>query len=130
MADEVILNAGQSTAIEVPFTGNPQPEVKWTFNGGKFTDARRIKSETIFNMTSMTMAKAQRGDAGKYEVALSNPHGSSKCTITVIVLGEWIYSQIFVDDNLEFCHHRQCIFLKYFTHYDIQGLNLYALLLT
>jgi hypothetical protein len=88
MNDEVILNAGQSTAIEVPFTGNPQPEVKWTFNGGKFTDARRIKTETIFNMTSMTMAKAQRGDAGKYQVALSNEHGQGTVTIKINVIGE------------------------------------------
>jgi hypothetical protein len=88
MSDELILNAGQSTAIEVPFTGNPQPQVKWTFNGGKFTDPRRIKTETIFNMTSLTLAKAQRGDAGSYQVALVNPHGTATCTVKVIVLGK------------------------------------------
>jgi hypothetical protein len=82
------LKTGQSTAIEVPFTGNPQPQVKWTFNGGKFTDPRRIKTETIFNMTSLTLAKAQRGDAGSYQVALSNEHGQGKVTIKINVIGE------------------------------------------
>ena len=90
MSDERILNAGQSAAVEVPFTGCPQPEAKWTFNGCKFTDPKRIKTETIVNMTSMTLAKAKRGEAGIYEVALKNDHGSAKCTVKVIVLGKWV----------------------------------------
>ena len=86
VSEELILNAGQSTAIEVPFTGNPQPKITWTFNGGKYTDSRRIKDETIFNMTSLTMAKVIRKDGGKYNVAMENPYGNANVTINVIVL--------------------------------------------
>ena len=84
----MILRAGQSHVVEIPYSANPQPKVTWTFNGGKFTDARRIKDETIITMTSLTMAKVQRGDSGKYKVEMQNEFGKGSFTVKVIVLGE------------------------------------------
>ena len=89
LEDSMTLKAGQSTAIEIPFSGNPQPKVTWTFNGGKFTDAKRIKDETIYGMTSLVLTKVIRKDAGKYTVTMANEFGKASFTITINVLGKF-----------------------------------------
>ena len=83
--------AGQSKAMEVPFTANPQPKVQWTYNGSKLPDAKRFKEETIANMTCVRMSKVKRGDAGDYKVKLENKHGDNNFTVKVIVLGKLVY---------------------------------------
>lgn len=89
MAEKTItLRVGQSTAVEIPFCASPQPKVTWTYNGGKLPDPKRIKTDTINNMTSMTMAKVIRKDSGKYAVAMENELGKCDLVITVIVLGQ------------------------------------------
>ena len=85
--DELVLRAGSSTAIEIPFSANPMPKVKWTFNNGAFTDTRRFKDETIIGMTSLTMAKVLRKDSGKYAVTMENKFGKASLTIKVTVIG-------------------------------------------
>lgn len=90
LEDTLTLKTGQSTAIEIPFSGNPQPKVKWTFNGGKYTDPKRIKDETIYNMTSLTLAKVKRKDAGKYSVTLENEYGQATISVNINVLGNLI----------------------------------------
>jgi len=82
------LPVGSSTAVEVPFAASPQPKVTWTFNGGKLPDPKRFKTDTITAMTSLTMAKLVRKDAGKYTVALENEHGKCELAITLVVLGK------------------------------------------
>ena len=64
--DSITLKTNTSAIIEVPFTGSPLPEVSWRFNGGKFSDSRRIKEETIRGMTSLTISRADRKDSGDY----------------------------------------------------------------
>lgn len=87
MEDTLILKAGQSTAIEVPFSGFPQPDVKWSFNDAKLPDAKRIKTETIIGMSALTMAKVIRKDSGNYKITVTNEHGQCSFTVKVIVLG-------------------------------------------
>jgi len=86
--DKIILKAGTSTAIEIPFAGVPQPSAKWSFKGGKLPDAKRFKVDTIANMTSMTMSKVVRSDSGKYTVELQSDLGKAKVDIEVVVLGK------------------------------------------
>ena len=88
MKDTITLNLGASTAIEVPFTANPQPKVTWTYNGGSLPDAKRFKSQTITCMTSMTMSKVILTDAGDYKVALENENGQATFSVKLIVLGK------------------------------------------
>ena len=94
MEDTLILNAGQSSVIEVPFSGCPQPKVTWTYNGGNLPDKKRTKTETIRNMSALTLSKVIRKDAGNYTIALSNDHGKMEMTVKLIVRG--IY-------KLDFC---------------------------
>lgn len=85
--DNIILKAGSAKVIEIPFNAHPMPEVKWKFNGGSFSDARRIKSETIYGMTSLTMAKVQRKDSGEYKLNVENKYGKATHTIKITVIG-------------------------------------------
>lgn len=84
----LVLKAGSAAAVEVPISGCPQPKATWTYKGGKLPDARRFKVDSIQNMSSITMAKVARPDAGKYTLTLENPHGKATFDIGVIVFGE------------------------------------------
>lgn len=84
------INAGKSAIIEVPFTGNPQPKVIWEFNGQQLPDPTRIKEETIYNMTALTISRAKGSDAGTYSVALENPNGRAMFSVKVKVIGKLI----------------------------------------
>jgi len=85
-SDKLILKAGTSAVIEIPFVGSPLPEAKWQFKGGKLPDPKRFKVDTIVNMTSISMAKVVRADGGKYSVDLKNEFGKASVTIEVVVL--------------------------------------------
>jgi len=85
--DKVILKAGTSTSLEIPFQGSPRPSANWSFKGGKLPDAKRFKVDTIANMTSLTLTKVIRSDSGKYSVELQSDLGKAKVDIEVVVLG-------------------------------------------
>ncbi|GFO38541.1 titin, partial [Plakobranchus ocellatus] len=84
--ETVVLNAGQSTAFEIPFTGNPQPKVTWTFKSGPLPDAKRMEAETIYNMTTVRLGHVIRADSGDYTVKLENTNGVAEITINMLVL--------------------------------------------
>ena len=91
MKDTLTLNAGSSTALEIPFTANPLPKVTWTYNGGSLPDKKRFNSQTITCMTSLTMAKVVLKDAGDYTVTMENENGQATFTTKLIVLGELVH---------------------------------------
>ncbi|KAH9498303.1 hypothetical protein Btru_006488 [Bulinus truncatus] len=84
--ETVVLHAGQSTAFEIPFTGNPQPKVTWTFMDGPLPDAKRMEAETIYNMTTIRLGHVIRKDSGNYTVKLENTNGIAEITIKLLVL--------------------------------------------
>lgn len=63
------------------------PEVKWDYNGGQFTDDKRITVQTIRGMTALTISRSQRQDAGEYNLSIKNSVGDISLTVTVLVLG-------------------------------------------
>ena len=85
--DKIILKAGASTVIQIPFAGCPQPIADWKYKGGKLPDVKRFKADSIVNSTSLSMAKVVRSDAGKYSVDLKNDFGSATFNIELVVLG-------------------------------------------
>ena len=84
----MILRAGTSAVLELPFTASPQPEVSWKFKGGRLPDSRRFKEDTIIGMTSLSMKQVTKTDAGEYTLALENPFGKATFSIKLIVLGK------------------------------------------
>lgn len=85
--EEVVLKAGQSMAFEIPFKGNPQPKVTWTYNDEPLPQEKRIESETIYNMTTLRLGKVKRSDTGNYTLTLENSAGKVSITIKLTVLG-------------------------------------------
>ena len=90
-SEALVLKAGQSAAVEVPFCA-PQPRVRWNFEGLTLHESRRIQLDTVYNMTSLTITKAEKSDAGTYSLHLDNPFGSARLDVKVIVLGKYSFS--------------------------------------
>ena len=90
MSDTLRIHSGSSHVIEVPFTAHPQPEVTWSHNNKTtFPDARRFRSETVSGLTSLTLSKVVREDAGKVKVELKNEYGACSYEVKVIVVGKF-----------------------------------------
>lgn len=88
----ITLKRGQSTAVEVPFKGNPQPTVTWSYNDNQeLPDKKRMEVQTIRNMTTCRLGKVVRTDAGQYTLKLENNVGKATLTITLNVLGTAVY---------------------------------------
>ncbi len=84
--DTILLKTNKSVILEVPFTGSPQPDVTWDFNGGHLPDPKRTFAETIYNHTSFTISRAKTTDAGNYNLTLSNPSGKVTMQVKVKVI--------------------------------------------
>ena len=82
------LHAGKSTAIEVPFTAAPQPSVTWKWNGQPLPDPSRTTAHTLDNLTSLTLNRVQRSDAGTYNLVLENNAGKATFAVKVKVIGQ------------------------------------------
>jgi hypothetical protein len=54
-------------------------------------DSRRFKEDIIVNMTSLSLSKVIRSDAGEYSVTLKNTFGSATWSIKLIVIGRNIF---------------------------------------
>ena len=89
VSERMTLRAGASAVLELPFTASPQPEVSWTYKGGRLPDSRRFKEDTINNMTSLSMGKVVAKDAGDFTVTLKNAHGQCSFTVKLTVLGKY-----------------------------------------
>ena len=87
-SDDLIIQCNKSAIIEIPFTGSPQPKVVWKYNNKSLPDFTRITSETIYNMTALTISRSKRTDTGSYSLSLENKHGSATITIRVQVIGK------------------------------------------
>lgn len=81
------MKEGESTAIEVPFTANPQPEVRWTHNKNPVKPSKRLTLDSIRNMTSLCIGRVENEDAGNYVLTLENPYGKVSITVKIVVLG-------------------------------------------
>ena len=92
--EPLVLRTGTSAAVEVPFAGSPQPKVTWMVGGQPLRDVRRVRVETIYNLTTLVISRAERSDAGTYTLTLENQLGSSNLTVQVSVLGTTFHSFI------------------------------------
>jgi len=86
--EPLVLRAGTSAAVEVPFSGSPQPKVTWMVGAQPLRDVRRVRVETIYNLTTLVISRAERSDAGTYTLSLDNQLGTSHLSVQVIVLGK------------------------------------------
>ena len=85
--DKLVLKAGASAVIKIPFSASPQPIVVWKYKGGHLPDARRFRKETVAGMTSLSMSKVTKKDAGDYSMVLQNQLGKATFSIKLVVQG-------------------------------------------
>jgi len=85
--DKITLKAQSSAVLEIPFQASPQATVEWKYNGGRLPDSRRFKEDVAVGLTSLSMAKIVKTDAGDYTLTLQNTHGKATFKIKLIVLG-------------------------------------------
>uniref|UniRef100_A0A8C9KUX9 Titin n=1 Tax=Serinus canaria TaxID=9135 RepID=A0A8C9KUX9_SERCA len=84
MRKTLIVKAGGSFTMTVPFRGKPVPNVTWNKPD---TDLRtRASIDTSSNCTSLTIEKATRNDSGKYTLTLQNILNTTTLTLMVKVL--------------------------------------------
>jgi hypothetical protein len=87
--DVIIMKTNSSKIIEVPFVASPMPKVTWAYNDGKIPDTKRITEQTIRGMTSLTISRAVRTDAGDYTLKIENKFGTVNLSVKVKVLGKF-----------------------------------------
>uniref|UniRef100_A0A670HYW5 Titin n=1 Tax=Podarcis muralis TaxID=64176 RepID=A0A670HYW5_PODMU len=84
MRKTLVVKAGGSFTMTVPFRGKPIPNVMWSKPD---TDLRtRASIDTSDNRTSITVEKATRNDSGKYTLTLQNIVSTATLTLVVKVL--------------------------------------------
>uniref|UniRef100_A0A672TFS1 Titin n=1 Tax=Strigops habroptila TaxID=2489341 RepID=A0A672TFS1_STRHB len=84
MRKTLIVKAGGSFTMTVPFRGKPVPNVTWNKPD---TDLRiRASIDTSDSCTSLTIEKATRNDSGKYTLTLQNVLNTATLTLIVKVL--------------------------------------------
>uniref|UniRef100_A0A672NW57 Titin n=1 Tax=Sinocyclocheilus grahami TaxID=75366 RepID=A0A672NW57_SINGR len=80
----IVVRAGGSVRINVPFKGRPIPDIKWTKDEGELSEKTVL--EKSLNFTQLSIDSCDRRDSGKYTVTLQNSSGSVSEFVAVKVL--------------------------------------------
>ena len=80
----VVVRAGGSMRINIPFRGRPVPEINWSKDEGDLPSKTQIERGADYTQLSIDIC--DRNDAGKYILALENSAGSKSAFVSVRVL--------------------------------------------
>ena len=83
---DIVVMAGETFNLRVPYTGSPTPHAEWTFNNKPLINDDRVSSEVNAEFTILLNKKARRDDSGKYTLKLSNKEGSDSASCRVLVV--------------------------------------------
>ncbi|XP_070200689.1 twitchin-like isoform X4 [Littorina saxatilis] len=83
---EIFVKEGENINLEIPYDGAPLPRAQWSKNGEALNEAN-LDTETVPKLTTLRIPGAKRGDAGQYELTLSNDAGTAKVPIKITVMG-------------------------------------------
>nr|XP_006823012.1 PREDICTED: titin-like [Saccoglossus kowalevskii] len=84
--DTLILKAGTTFRIDVPYKASPIPTIKWSKDGVPLQSSWRIRLESTEDHTAITVKDTDRSDGGHYTLHLTNEAGSDTANINVQVL--------------------------------------------
>ena len=80
----IVVRAGGSVRMNIPFKGRPTPEICWSKDEGNLPEKAQI--EKGLNYTQLSIDLCDRNDAGKYTLSLENSSGSVSEYVVVKVL--------------------------------------------
>uniref|UniRef100_A0A663MB66 Titin n=1 Tax=Athene cunicularia TaxID=194338 RepID=A0A663MB66_ATHCN len=80
----IVVRAGGSARIHIPFRGRPTPDITWSREEGEFTE--KVQIDKGINYTQLSIDNCDRNDAAKYILKLENSSGSKSAFVTVKVL--------------------------------------------
>ena len=79
------IKEGTSTEFNAGYSGNPQPEVSWFYNGNKLEESERVKITTTQTNSCLHMEDCTLEMDGVYECRIENKLGSDKTKASLIV---------------------------------------------
>uniref|UniRef100_A0A8C4S4S7 Titin n=1 Tax=Erpetoichthys calabaricus TaxID=27687 RepID=A0A8C4S4S7_ERPCA len=77
----IVVRAGGSVKISIPFKGRPAPEISWSKDEGDLPEKAQI--EKALNFTQLSIDSCDRNDAGKYTLKLENSSGVKSAFVIV-----------------------------------------------
>ncbi|XP_076471204.1 twitchin-like [Babylonia areolata] len=83
-AKDIRVRAGEPINLELGISGTPDPTVEWLKDGVPV--GNRAQTQTDGKSTRLNVAKAERGDTGRYTIRVENPHGHDSADVNIIVL--------------------------------------------
>ena len=81
---DIRVKAGKNVELEVPISGEPPPNKKWTVDGMPAPDRWVITNEDY--KTHLSIKNAERKDSGQLMLTATNINGTDTATITLTVL--------------------------------------------
>ncbi|XP_032837334.1 myosin-binding protein C, cardiac-type-like isoform X4 [Petromyzon marinus] len=83
----IVVIAGNKLRLDVPVTGDPEPTVTWYKEGEVMASGEgRVMVRSYTGGSALTLQGAERGDGGRYAIAVDNPAGVDSADITITVL--------------------------------------------
>uniref|UniRef100_A0A0N5AQN4 non-specific serine/threonine protein kinase n=1 Tax=Syphacia muris TaxID=451379 RepID=A0A0N5AQN4_9BILA len=84
--EEIRVRAGTDFQLNIPVSGEPPPEVTWSFKGEPVESSDRMKVDNIPYKTKFNVKRALRSDTGTYLITATNESGTDKAEVKVVVL--------------------------------------------
>ncbi|KAI5730222.1 hypothetical protein M8J76_011412 [Diaphorina citri] len=84
---DISVMRGSTAVLKTDFIGEPLPEIKWDKGGKDLTSDGRLNIITVGGTSVLTIEDITGDDSGKYQVHVSNQHGSDSCYASVAVEG-------------------------------------------
>lgn len=81
---------GDKLHLPVTVTGEPTPEITWSFNDQQINPDDRKIVQTDGGSSSLTVKIVQRDDTGNYKVTATNELGSDFTTFKIDVTGKFM----------------------------------------
>ncbi|KJH43663.1 fibronectin type III domain protein [Dictyocaulus viviparus] len=83
---EIKVRAGQEIHLNVPVSGEPPPEIVWTFDGKPMESDDRIRIQCEDYKTKFLIKRAFRSDSGTFVITAKNVNGTDTADVKVTVL--------------------------------------------
>ncbi|XP_019401865.1 PREDICTED: immunoglobulin-like and fibronectin type III domain-containing protein 1 isoform X3 [Crocodylus porosus] len=85
MKDPLVIKAGQSAVVKIPFEGRKPVKATWLKDGCELLDDARIHTDKTDNFTRLSISSTNRKDCGDYKVKLSNGSGALEVNLKLVV---------------------------------------------